>query len=145
MATSPSAQVQTSTIVLGIAGVLSLGLVGYAVYFDNRRRNDPEFRKQLKKQSKRASREQQEASKAAERAQKDRIRDTVAEAREAGFPRNPDETEAYFREQVDLGETMCHDGSDPVDAALAFYRALKVFPTPRELMDIYDKTVPKVS
>ena len=36
-------------------------------------------------------------------------------------------------------------GSDPVDAALCFYRALKVYPQPRELINIYDKTVPKVS
>ena len=36
-------------------------------------------------------------------------------------------------------------GSDPVDAALCFYKALKVYPQPRELISIYDKTVPKVS
>ena len=35
-------------------------------------------------------------------------------------------------------------GADPVDAALCFYRALKVYPNPRELISIYDKTVPKV-
>lgn len=35
-------------------------------------------------------------------------------------------------------------GSDPVDAALCFYKALKVYPQPRELINIYDKTVPKV-
>jgi len=28
---------------------------------------------------------------------------------------------------------------------LCFYRALKVYPQPRELISIYDKTVPKVS
>jgi hypothetical protein len=39
---------------------------------------------------------------------------------------------------------MCQDGSDPVDAALCFYKALKVYPQPRELITIYDKTVPKV-
>lgn len=35
-------------------------------------------------------------------------------------------------------------GGDPVEAALCFYRALKVYPNPRELISIYDKTVPKV-
>lgn len=35
-------------------------------------------------------------------------------------------------------------GSDPIDAALCFYKALKVYPQPRELINIYDKTVPKV-
>ncbi|RYY31418.1 hypothetical protein EON62_06410, partial [archaeon] len=28
---------------------------------------------------------------------------------------------------------------------MCFYRALKVYPNPRELINIYDKTVPKVS
>lgn len=143
--TTPSAQVQTSTIVLGIAGALSLGVVGYALWFDHRRRYDVEFRKKLKRQSKKASKEQQEAAKAAERSQKDRIREAVAAAREEGFPRNPDETEQYFMREVGEGEKKCQDGSDPVDAALCFYRALKVYPQPRDLMDIYDKTVPKVS
>jgi hypothetical protein len=31
-----------------------------------------------------------------------------------------------------------------VDAALAFYKGLKVYPTPGDLINIYDKTVPKV-
>lgn len=35
-------------------------------------------------------------------------------------------------------------GADSVEAALCFYRALKVYPNPRELINIYDKTVPKV-
>ena len=47
-------------------------------------------------------------------------------------------------QEVARGESMCTDGSDPVDAALCFYKALKVYPQPRELISIYDKTVPKV-
>jgi hypothetical protein len=34
-------------------------------------------------------------------------------------------------------------GSDQVEAALCFYKALKVYPQPRDLISIYDKTVPK--
>ena len=34
-------------------------------------------------------------------------------------------------------------GSDQIQAALAFYRALKVYPQPKDLISIYDKTVPK--
>ena len=30
-----------------------------------------------------------------------------------------------------------------MEAALCFYRALKVYPQPSDLMKIYDKTVPK--
>lgn len=34
-------------------------------------------------------------------------------------------------------------GSDQVEAALCFYKALKVYPQPGDLISIYDKTVPK--
>lgn len=32
-----------------------------------------------------------------------------------------------------------------LDAALCFYKALKVYPQPKDLISIYDKTVPKVA
>lgn len=34
-------------------------------------------------------------------------------------------------------------GSDPVGAALCFYKALKVYPEPKTLINIYDNTVSK--
>jgi import receptor subunit TOM20 len=34
--------------------------------------------------------------------------------------------------------------SQKLEAALCFFRALKVYPQPDELVNIYDKTVPKV-
>ena len=35
-------------------------------------------------------------------------------------------------------------GADNVEAALCFFKALKVYPQPSDLITIYDKTVPKV-
>lgn len=32
---------------------------------------------------------------------------------------------------------------DGIEAALCFYKALKVYPQPKDLISIYDKTVPK--
>ncbi|KAF4627623.1 hypothetical protein G7Y89_g10530 [Cudoniella acicularis] len=34
-------------------------------------------------------------------------------------------------------------GTDNLEAALCFYKALKVYPQPSDLISIYDKTVPK--
>lgn len=39
--------------------------------------------------------------------------------------------------------TICVTGSDPIAAALCFYKGLKVYPEPRSLIHIYDNTVPK--
>lgn len=38
---------------------------------------------------------------------------------------------------------MWSTGSDPVAAALCFYKALKVYPEPKTLINIYDNTVSK--
>lgn len=39
---------------------------------------------------------------------------------------------------------MSGTATKELDAALAFYKALKVYPTPGDLINIYDKTVSKV-
>jgi len=141
--TTPSSGPSTTTIAVAAAGVLATGAFAYALYFDHKRRSDPEFRKHLKRQAKKVQKSNEESAKAAERSQKEKIRKVVDEANEEGFPRDPEDTEAYFMQEVARGEGMCTDGSDPVDAALCFYKALKVYPQPRELITIYDKTVPK--
>lgn len=38
---------------------------------------------------------------------------------------------------------MTSIASKQVEAALCFYKALKVYPQPKDLVQIYDKTVPK--
>ena len=42
-----------------------------------------------------------------------------------------------------IGDSHACLGSDNVEAALCFYKALKVYPQPKDLISIYDKTVPK--
>lgn len=142
--TVPSSGPSVTTIAATAAGIFTAGALAYAVYFDHRRRSDPEFRKYLKKQQKKIHKSDVEASKAADNAQKQKIRAVVDEANEDGFPRDSEEMQAYFMQELERGEQMCTDGSDPVDAALCFYKALKVYPQPRELISIYDKTVAKV-
>lgn len=94
--------------------------------------------------------------------QRQAIKAAVAEAQDEGFPTNVEEKEAYFMSEVGRGEALCQDGtrrfsaisnpafadvhpigSDQIEAALCFYKALKVYPQPGDLISIYDKTVPK--
>lgn len=44
----------------------------------------------------------------------------------------------------EVGANPPYVASKVVDAALAFYKALKVYPTPADMISIYDKTVAKV-
>ena len=106
MATS----IRPSAIIAATVGAAAAAFVGYAIYFDHRRRTDPEFRKALKRDAKREARiakTQQDAQGQQQRAQ---IRAMIQEAKEEGFPSNPQEMEEYFMEHVAQGERLQNDG-----------------------------------
>ena len=107
---SQQSSLKTSTVVaLGVGAVVA-GLLAYAAYFDNKRRNDPEFRKALKKESKRTQRAAKEEADHQGAEQKKLIREAVAAANEEGFPKDPEEVEAYFMQEVAQGEGMVQKG-----------------------------------
>jgi import receptor subunit TOM20 len=76
-------------------------------------------------------------------------------------PTTPEEREKYFMSQVEKGEQLCVKGRSTlrvvedvcslcregpefaVEAALAFFRALRVYPSPVELIMIFQNTVPE--
>ena len=120
--------VQTSTIVAATVGTVATGLIGkpmflihlyftadicciaYAVYFDHKRRTDPNFRKQLKKESKRQARAAKEEAEAHTVRQRQAIRTAVQDAKEEGFPTDVEEKEAYFMQEVARGEGLSSEG-----------------------------------
>ncbi|KAJ6007186.1 hypothetical protein N7499_000851 [Penicillium canescens] len=126
-----------------VAGTVLTGLVAYAVYFDHRRRTDVTFRKSLNKKNKVVEKVVKQQEAAAEGAQKEEIKKALAKAKEDGWPTDLEEKEAFFMQQVAMGEGLCADGSNKLEAAVAFWKALKVYPQPADLIGIYDKTVPK--
>ena len=84
--------------------------LAYAVYFDHKRQSNPEFRKALKRESKRTARAAKVEAEAHGARQKEAIRDALNEAKEQGFPTEIEEKEAYFMQEVSRGETLCQDG-----------------------------------
>jgi len=105
-----SSSIKPSTIAAISVGTLVTGFLAYAVYFDHRRRTDPDFRKQLKRESKAQARAAKAEAEAQGKEQKQAIRDAVARANEEGFPKDPEEVEAYFMQEVAQGEGMCQQG-----------------------------------
>lgn len=105
-----SSSIRPSTIAAISVGTVVTGFLAYAVYFDHRRRTDPEFRKQLKRESKRTARAAKEEAEVAGKEQKKAIRDAVEKANEEGFPKDPEEVEAYFMQEVAQGEGLCQQG-----------------------------------
>lgn len=124
---------------------VGVAALGYALYFDYRRRSDPTFRKLLRKQSKmstKAAKRQEKAAKKEEAAMLDKAVKDVATP--GVLPEGVQEKEKFFMEQVATGEALFAQGpAYHVPAAIAFFRALKVYPAPVELVMIYQKAVPK--
>lgn len=135
--------VQTSTVVTASVATLVTGLLAYAAYFDHQRRCNAEFRRDLRRNERRQARVQKEEVKAHSSAQREMVRAAVTNAIDEGFPREPSEMEMYFMEMVSKGEVLSSDPNTLFEAALAFYKALKVYPSPGDLITIYDQTVPK--
>ena len=64
---------------------------GYAIFFDYKRRNDPNFRKQLKKESRKQARAAKEEAEQSTIRQREAIKTAVDEAKEEGFPTDVEE------------------------------------------------------
>ncbi|KAF9006688.1 MAS20 protein import receptor-domain-containing protein [Cyathus striatus] len=129
------------------AATLATGVLAYAIYFDYKRRNDPDFRKKLKKEKKRIQKKvskENVASPASSPLSDDTLRSALNALKNEEVPKSPEAKEEYFMNQVSMGEQMSLRGNDfALPAAIAFYRALRVYPSPVELIVIYQKTVPE--
>lgn len=138
-------RMKLSSVLTAAASTLAVATIGYAVYFDYKRRNDPDFRKKLRKQSKQSVKVAKKELKAAAQQESMIIDRAVRDAAEPGvLPAGVQEKEAFFMEQVATGEALFAQGSAyHVPAAIAFFKALKVYPAPVELVMIYQKAVPK--
>ncbi|KAG8890492.1 hypothetical protein FRB98_007839 [Tulasnella sp. 332] len=134
-----------SAITMGAISVVS-GLIAYAAYFDYKRRNDPSFRKKLRKEKRRVDRSKPDnilTPGSSSRNTAD-IKEALAMIRNEQLPSSAEQKEQYFMESVQMGEQLATQGpAFEIPAALAFYRALRVYPSPVELIMIYQKTVPE--
>ncbi|KAL7627654.1 mitochondrial import receptor subunit tom20 [Parahypoxylon ruwenzoriense] len=135
--------VQSSTILSLTAATAATGLLAYAVYFDYQRRADPNFRRNLRREERRQARAEKEEAVAQNKQKRKDVQQLVDRATEEGYPSGVNEREQFFMDQVQQGEMLASDPSKTLEAGLAFYKALKVYPTPGDLISIYDKTVDK--
>lgn len=88
---------RTSTVVTISIGTLVTGALGYAVYFDYKRRNDPSFRSKLKKDAKRTERAAKRQSEQREKEVNDVIENTVNATNKPGaLPQSVQEKEEVY-------------------------------------------------
>ncbi|KAI9342140.1 hypothetical protein BD770DRAFT_398764 [Pilaira anomala] len=139
-----SLNIKPKTAALITAGVAVTASIGYMIYFDNKRRNDPTLKRKLKKEKKKAQKQEKQIEEAVKSSALQLIESVMAAAEKEPLPTTPEAKEKYFMEQVGAGESLCNKGEAFYnDAVLPFYLALRVYPAPMELIMIYQKTVPE--
>jgi len=116
---------QSSTMSLRlIIGTAIVGLVSYVVYFDYRRRSDPEFRKYLKKLDK-----------------EDR---KIREEREKNSTNMDPLNERFFYTELRKAGELAQEGpSKAKEAARHYLNAVKVYPNPQEFLQMLQGTIPQ--
>ncbi|KAG1178000.1 hypothetical protein G6F70_002069 [Rhizopus microsporus] len=135
--------VKASTIAVISTAVIAAFGIGYLVYFDQKRRKDPEFKKQLKRERKKQAKAEKETKKAELATVEQLVQNVLNEIAQETFPESPEEKEKYFMEQVAAGEALCQQGLHN-ESVKHFYKALKIYPAPLELIMIYQQTLPEV-
>jgi len=139
----------TKQVVVGTVSALAVGGICYALYFDYKRRNDPEFRKQLKKQRKKAkklrnakleNKPKDEASLKIEN-QIEAIKKVI---NDEPIPTEMEAKETFFMQQLQKGEMLSYQGEPYYEvSALCYYRAFKVYPNPTELIVLFQRSTPE--
>lgn len=115
---------------------------GYCAYFDHQRRHNPAFRRRLQRQQTHLEKSVKAESNRRRNASENELRRRLDQEDIAGLPAgtSPEQQESYFLEQVGQGEQLVLRGpSEYANAAVHFFRALKVYPAPQELLGIYQK------
>uniref|UniRef100_A0A0L0NT96 Mitochondrial import receptor subunit n=1 Tax=Candidozyma auris TaxID=498019 RepID=A0A0L0NT96_CANAR len=128
---------------LTFVSVAAAGLLAYAVYFDYTRRNDPQFRKLLKKRAVQMEKEDAKAKKQATKAKRNVLKKALlADLAANPPPKDASQKESYFLEQISMGERYAPMLGGEVHAALCFYKALSVYPNPTDVLGVYKNSVP---
>ncbi|KEP55343.1 hypothetical protein V565_005710 [Rhizoctonia solani 123E] len=141
-----STMVETRTVVAVSAASAAIAITGYLIYFDYKRRNDAGFRKKLRKEKKKAAKsakEVEETTPPAPGRSQEELKEMLDKINAEPLPALPTDREKYFMDHVGMGEQMLLRGpAFEVPAALAFYRALRAYPSPVEIIMIFQNTLP---
>ncbi|SCW01326.1 LAFE_0D10110g1_1 [Lachancea fermentati] len=133
------------TRILAVSGITAaVAMAGYALYFDHQRRNNPEFRKNLKRKLKKhAEMEKLEKEKAKQLKLAQVGEYLTAELAKDPISTDPEQREVVFTSNVELGEKLASVPGNELESALKFYKALSVYPNPADLLGIYQRSVPE--
>lgn len=134
---------ETMSKALTITAVAATALIGYAAYFDYNRRNSAEFRKALKAKEIKHKKKQAKAKEINEQDTFAKVKEALNAIEASSIPTDISEKEAFFMQQVSMGEQLASLPDQKLEAALCFYKGLTVYPNPTDILGIYQRTVPE--
>jgi len=114
-------------IAVGTGAALGAAFIGYCIYFDQKRRSDPDFRKKLKERRSRVRQQRQD---------QDRRRTNPL----PNF-NDPSQMQAYFLQEVQLGEELLAEG-DYENAVEHLSNAVTLCGQPQQLLQILQQSLP---
>ncbi|KAI8819435.1 MAS20 protein import receptor-domain-containing protein [Fimicolochytrium jonesii] len=130
----------TAAVVTGVAAV------GYLVYFDQKRHNDPAFRRKLRKQRKAAEQAKRANAHSAPKAPKEQSFASMGGGLnlDEPIPSDPQERGEFFVKHLQMGEALVQRGPQMhVAAAKCLFRALQAYGEPMNLLMVLQQTVPE--
>ena len=123
----------------------TISAVGYAIYFDYQRRNNPEFRhnvrKRIRKQQKKVEKENHGAQVARVQAAAKFLEEELAKD---PIPTDAEGKQLAFNVNIEQGDQLAAKPGQELEAASKFYKALTVYPNPADLLGIYSKSLPEL-
>jgi len=118
---------QSMWVTVGV-GVVGAAVLGYCVYFDHRRRSDPDFKLKLREKRRKATRQKKEES-------------TENRKNVPDFNGDPTQAQAFFLQEVQLGEELLSEG-DYEGAVEHLATAVMMCGQPQQLLQILNQTLP---
>ncbi|XP_025193731.1 mitochondrial import receptor subunit TOM20 homolog [Melanaphis sacchari] len=119
-------EVSKTAISAAAAGIAGLCFVGYCIYFDRKRRSDPNFKSNLRKKRLLA-----------------KEHELAARAAKSAFPDFTDQqaVQRFFLQEVQMGESYLEQG-DAVRGVEHLANAVVVCGQPTELLNVLQRTLP---
>lgn len=120
-------EVSKTAISAAAAGIAGLCFVGYCIYFDRKRRSDPNFKSNLRKKRLMAKEHEQ-----------------AARAAKSAFPDFTDQqaVQRFFLQEVQMGESYLEQG-DVEKGVEHLANAVVVCGQPTELLNVLQRTLPE--
>ena len=117
-----------SKYIIGIVGAVGTAFIGYCIYFDRKRRSDPNFKEKLRERRLKAKRAKEDAQ---------------AEDLKSRMPDRNDQAalQKFFFDEIQKGEELLAAGENEASVK-HLTNAIAISGQPQQLLQVFQQTLP---